>query len=76
MPTLKAGDELYIEPIDHEVAKDRRFTFDVSFEQSGVIECKPALKMLQDMASLVDSIIISLAKFLPKRRPFAAVPDP
>jgi len=62
---LKAGDELYIEPIDHEVAKDRRFTFDVSFDQPGVIECEPALKTLQDMGSLVDAIIISLGRLLP-----------
>ena len=61
----KAGDELYIEPIDHEMAKNRRFTFNVSFHQPGVIECEPALKTLQDMTNLVDAIVIALGKFLP-----------
>jgi hypothetical protein len=62
---LKTGDELYIEPIDHEVAKDRRFAFDVSFDQPGVIECEPAIKTLHEMANCVDGIIGALGRFLP-----------
>jgi hypothetical protein len=61
---LKVGDELYIEPLDHEVAKDRRFTFDISFNQPGIIECEPVLKTLQDMANLVDGIVGALGKLL------------
>jgi hypothetical protein len=62
---LKVGDELYIEPLDHEVAEDRRFAFDVSFNEPSVIECEPALKTLQDMTNLVDGIIGTLGRFLP-----------
>ena len=62
--SLKVGDELYIESIESEVYKDRQFTFDVSFDKPGVIECEPAVKTLQDMANLVDSIIGSLANYI------------
>jgi hypothetical protein len=51
--------------LDHEVAEDRRFTFDVSFNEPSVIECEPALKTLQDMTNLVDGIIGTLGRFLP-----------
>ena len=62
---LKVGNELYGEPLDREVAENRRFTFDISFNQPGVIECEPALKTLQDMTNLVDAIVAGLGKFLP-----------
>ena len=57
---LKVGDKLYIEPLDKKVAHNRRFTFDVSFNAPGVIDCEPALKTLQDMMNLVDEIITKL----------------
>ncbi len=54
---LKAGDELYLEPLDEEVDEKRQFTFDVSFYQPGIIEGEPALKTLQDMTNLVDDLV-------------------
>jgi hypothetical protein len=63
--SLKVGDELYIEPIHHEVNKNRNFTFDVSFNAPGVVECEPVLKTLQDMTNLVDDIIVTLGRLLP-----------
>jgi hypothetical protein len=63
--SLKVGDELYGEPLDHEVDKDRRFTFDVSFNEPTVIQCEPAIKTLQDMTNLVDEIVLKLGRFLP-----------
>jgi hypothetical protein len=62
---LKVGDELYIEPLDLEAAPNRRFTFDVSFNQPSVIECEAAIKTLQDMANVVDGVVGTLGKFLP-----------
>lgn len=62
---LKVGDPLFMEPIEREVTKNRRFTYDVSFNQPGIIECEPVLKTLQDMTNLVDAIVISLGQFLP-----------
>ena len=61
---LKVGDELYIEPLDLEAAENRRFTFEVSFNQPAIIECEPAIKTLQDMANLVEGIVDTLGKFL------------
>ena len=63
--TLNVGDELYIEPIDHEVAQDRRFSFDVSFNAPGVVECEPALKTIHDITNLVDKVVATLCRFLP-----------
>jgi hypothetical protein len=62
---LKKGDELWIEPLDHKVAENRDFRFNVSLNQPGITECEPALKTLQDMANLVDAIVTELGKFLP-----------
>jgi hypothetical protein len=62
---LHLGDELYIEPIDKEVAQDRRFSFEVSLNAPGVVAPEPAIKTLQDMANLVDDIVTTLGKFLP-----------
>ena len=60
---LKVGDELYIEPLDNEVAQDRRFTFDISFNAPGIIEGEPAIKTLKDMSNLVGSIIDTFEPF-------------
>jgi hypothetical protein len=62
---VKVGYELYIEPIEHEVHKDRQFTFDVAFYQPGVIELEPAMKTLQDFANLVDALVTRFEPFLP-----------
>jgi hypothetical protein len=58
------GHEIYIEPLDHEVAHDRRFAFQVTLNAPGVIQPEPALKTLQDMANLVDDITTRLTGLL------------
>jgi hypothetical protein len=58
------GDELYVEPIEHEVQKDRRFAFHVTLNAPGIVEPEPAIKTLQDMANLVNGIVTALGKFL------------
>lgn len=62
---LNVGHELYIEPLDEEVHEDRGFTFDVSLNAPGVMECEPAIKTLQDLANLVDALVSELGRFLP-----------
>ena len=62
---LHEGYELYIEPLDKEVAKERRFSFDISLNAPGIIAPEPALKTLQDMANLVDEITTTLGRLLP-----------
>jgi hypothetical protein len=57
--------ELYIEPLDEEVRKDRGFSFDVSLNAPGVVEGEPALKTFQDLTNLVDAVVIGLGKLLP-----------
>ncbi|MEP7355226.1 MAG: hypothetical protein ABI824_18500 [Acidobacteriota bacterium] len=42
----------------------QKFTFDVSFNQPGIIDCEPALKTLQDMANLIGGIAKSFEPFL------------
>lgn len=60
---MKVGDELFIEPLNHKVAQDRQFTFDVSFNKPGVIEGEPAIKTLQDLSNLVGGIVESFESF-------------
>jgi hypothetical protein len=43
---LKVGDELYIEPLNLKVAENRRFTFNISLNAPGVVECEPVIKTL------------------------------
>jgi hypothetical protein len=64
--SLKIGDELYIEPLDHEMDKDRRFSVGISFNAPGVVECEPAIKTLQDLTNLLDEIITVLGRLLPR----------
>ncbi len=65
MLALKVGDELWREPLDMKMDKNKPFTFDVALQKPGVIECEPALKTLQDMANLVGDIVTNLGRFLP-----------
>jgi hypothetical protein len=62
---MKVGDELYVEPIDLEVHKNRRFSFDVSFDVPGIVDCQPAPKTLQDISTQVDEIVARLGRLLP-----------
>jgi hypothetical protein len=45
--------------------KDRQFRIDIAFNQPGIVECEPALKALQDIATLVDEVVTKLGSFLP-----------
>jgi hypothetical protein len=54
---LKAGDELFIGAPDDEVDKNKQFTFQVSLNESGIVENEPILRALQDMIDLVDGLI-------------------
>jgi hypothetical protein len=62
---LHEGDELYIEPIESKVDEKRQFRFEIALHDPGVIDGEPALKTVQDMANLVDAIVVTLGKFLP-----------
>ena len=62
---LRVGYELYIEPIEHEVAVDRQFQFDVAFNAPELVRGEPALKTIQDIFGVVDSTITALARFIP-----------
>jgi hypothetical protein len=61
----KAGDHLYIEPLEKKMVPNRQFTLEVTFDERGIIECEPALKFLHDATNLVGDIVTRLGKFLP-----------
>lgn len=46
------------------VRYDRKFTFDVSFNEPAIIACEPALKTLEEMSNLVSGVVESLALFI------------
>jgi hypothetical protein len=53
----KAGDELFIEPLDCPIQKDRGFLLDVSFNHPDVLVGESATQTLDRMAVLVDTVI-------------------
>ena len=61
---LKAGDQLFIDGPDAEVKENRQFRFEVAFGESEVAEGEPIIETLQQMADLVDSLIMSFLPFL------------
>lgn len=63
--TLEMGDELYIEPLDHDVEEDRQFAFEIAFDKPKVIEPEPALKTLQDLTNVVDDLVTAFGPLLP-----------
>lgn len=54
---LKLGDEIYLEPIDTKMHKDRQFSCNVSFSNHRANNGEPALKTLQDITNLVSEIV-------------------
>jgi hypothetical protein len=62
---LEIGDELYIEPLDHEVEKDRQFGVEIAFDQPGISDGEPVLKTLQDLTNLVGGIVTAFEPLLP-----------
>jgi hypothetical protein len=61
---LKAGDELYIGGVDDEVNEKMQFRFDVAVGEPRIFDGEPILKTLQDMAKLVDHIVLSFKPLL------------
>lgn len=57
---LRAGFELYIDAPDAELDPKLQFTFDVAFSEPGVIEGRPVLETLHQMANLVEGSVSSL----------------
>lgn len=60
---LKAGDELITLPTS-EVEKDLQFNFQVSFNESGIIEGEPVSEALHRMADFVRAIVTDFAPLL------------
>jgi hypothetical protein len=56
-PKAGAGDELFIEPLDRPIQKDRDFLLDVSFNHPDVLVDESASQTLDRMAVLVESVI-------------------
>ena len=62
---LKAGDELLREPLNVGTSVERKFAFQVSFYQPGVIDGEPAIDTLKRLADVVSAIVAELGSFLP-----------
>lgn len=62
---LKAGFELYIDAVDAEFDEKLQFRFDVMISEPKILETKPLVQALHQMAKLVEGII---ATFEPKLR--------
>jgi len=61
---LKAGDQLFIDAPDAKVDENRQFRFDVAFGEAQIAAGEPIIETLQQMADLVDSLIVSFRPFL------------
>jgi hypothetical protein len=63
--TAQVGDIVFVGlPGDEEVNKKLQFTFDVAFDEPGIIEGKSVIETLDEMIPLVEGIIASLSQFL------------
>ena len=54
---LKAGDELFIDAPDAEVNEKMQFVFEVAFGEPQVVEGKPLLDTLHQLAKIVEGIV-------------------
>jgi hypothetical protein len=61
---LNIGDVLLWEPLFLQVDENIKFTYAISFNELGVIECEPVLPTLHNMAKLVRRIVEELGRFL------------
>lgn len=61
---LKAGDELFIGGSDDVPNEKMGFAFDIAFGEPQVVEGEPLLDTLQQMADLVDNLILAFKPFL------------
>jgi hypothetical protein len=61
---LKQGDELFADVPDAEPTEDMQFSFSVAFGEPGIIEGKPILPEIKQLADLVDNLILSFKPLL------------
>lgn len=54
---LKAGHRLYVGGPDHEIDKNKQFTFEVALNEPGIIEGESVLKVVKEMFDAVDNLI-------------------
>lgn len=54
---LKAGHRLYVGGPDHEIDKNKRFTFEVALNEAGIVEGEPVLKVAKDMLDVVENLV-------------------
>lgn len=60
---LNAGDKIYT--IAHsEMDQYMQFHFDVAFNEPQIIQCKPVIEALHEMANLVGHIVLEFDSFL------------
>jgi len=64
MCPLKAGNELFIDAPDAEVNEEMQFRFDISLSEPEIIEGKPLLETLHQLADLVGKIITAFEPLL------------
>jgi hypothetical protein len=57
---LKVGDTLFTDAPDAEVNEEMQFQFDIALNEPGIIEGKPLLETLHQLANLIDDIITNL----------------
>lgn len=60
---LKAGDKLYTVP-HSEMDQQMNFHFDVAFNEPQIMECKPVVEALHEMANLVGKIVLDFDPLL------------
>ena len=61
----QVGDVIFVGfPGDEEVNKNLKFTFDISFDEPGIIEAKSIVETIDEMVILVKGIISSFEPFL------------
>jgi hypothetical protein len=61
---LKVGDELFIDAPDAELNEKMQFRFDVALNEPGVVEGKPVLPLVQQLADLVANTVVNFHRFL------------
>lgn len=65
MCPLKVGDVLFLEPLEPKMQEERKFLFDIAFDEPGVIECEPVLEALQKFSDAVSGILTAFEPLLP-----------
>src|SRR5207253_285024 len=61
---LTEGYEFLREPIAHQPDEQLKFTFDIAIGEPGIVQGEPLVEMLQQMADLIDSLIVGFKPVL------------